>query len=134
MVCIYCSSATQVTNSRHQKRANQVWRRRKCVNCGAIFSTTEVADSSQALSVNIDKSIQPFSRDILFISLYDSLKHRKDAMRDASALTTTIVSMLYPLADEAVVERDVVATISYTVLERFDKVAATHYKAFHPAN
>lgn len=132
MVCIYCGSDTQVTNSRHQKRANQVWRRRKCLNCGALFSTTEGADTSQALSVQKKNGLEPFSRDMLLLSVYDSLRHRKTALQDATALTSTIISALTPLADNAVIERDVIVTITTTVLGRFDKPAAISYSAFHP--
>jgi transcriptional repressor NrdR len=134
MVCVYCGSDTQVTNSRHQKRANQVWRRRKCTSCGAIFSTLEGIDTSQALSVQKKNGLEPFSRDTLLITVYDSLRHRKTALRDATALTATIISTLTPLADNAVIDRDVVATVTATVLQRFDKPAATHYRAFHPVS
>jgi transcriptional repressor NrdR len=132
MVCIYCGSETQVTNSRHQKRANQVWRRRKCVNCGAIFSTLEGVNTSQALSVQKKNGLEPFSRDTLLITVYDSLRHRKTALQDATALTSTIISTLTPLADNAVIDRDVIVTVTITILQRFDKPAATHYQAFHP--
>ena len=132
MVCIYCSSETKVTNSRHQKRLNQVWRRRKCLSCGAIFSTLEGANTSQALSVLKKNGLEPFSRDTLFVSVYDSLRHRKTVLGDATALTSTIISTLTPLATDAVVDRDVIVTITTTVLQRFDKPAASHYQAFHP--
>lgn len=134
MVCIYCGHETQVTNSRHQKRVNQVWRRRKCVQCGAIFSTLEGANTSQALSVQQKNGLEPFSRDTLFISVYDSLRHRNSALADATALTATIISTVTPLAENAVIDRDVLTTVATTVIERFDTVAATHYRAFHPVN
>jgi transcriptional repressor NrdR len=132
MLCVYCGGDTQVINSRLQKRVNNVWRRRKCPGCGAIFSTTESPDASQALTIRKDKQLSPFVRDNLFISVYDSLKHRKDALNEATALTATIVSNLYPLAEAAVIDRAVVVTITSTILGRYDKVAATHYAAFHP--
>jgi transcriptional repressor NrdR len=132
MVCIYCGHDTQVTNSRHQKRLNQVWRRRKCTYCGAIFSTTEGANTSQALSVQKNNGLEPFSRDKLFVSVYDSLRHRKTVLDDATALTGTIISTLTPLAEGAAIDRDVVITVTTTVLQRFDKPAASHYQAFHP--
>jgi transcriptional regulator NrdR family protein len=109
-----------------------VWRRRKCVACGAIFSTTEGANTSQALSVHKNNGLEPFSRDTLFISVYDSLRHRKTVLDDATALTSTIISTLTPLAADAVIDRDIIVTITTTVLQRFDKPAATHYQAFHP--
>ena len=130
--CIYCSSDTKVTNSRLQKRLNHVWRRRKCLSCGAIFSTTESFNTSQALSVQKKHRLEPFSRDTLLMSVYDSLRHRKTALEDAAALTTTIVSLLTSMATDAVLERDVIVTVTITVLERFDRAAATSYQAFHP--
>ena len=132
MVCIYCGSETKVTNSRHQKRLNHVWRRRKCVVCKAIFSTTESADAVSALRVSNAGVLEPFLRDNLLMSVYDSLRHRKHALTDATSLTATIVSNMYDLADNGVIDRDAVVTVTTTVLERFDHVAATHYKAFHP--
>jgi transcriptional regulator NrdR family protein len=134
MVCIYCGSETNVTNSRHQKRLNHVWRRRKCQVCNAIFSTTEAADAVSALRVRSSRALEPFLRDNLLMSVYDSLRHRKSAITDATSLTATIVSNMYDLADNGVIEREAIITVTSAVLERFDKVAATHYKAFYPIN
>lgn len=132
MVCIYCGSDTKVTNSRHQKRLNHVWRRRKCIFCKAVFTTTETADSVSALRINFNGRMEPFLRDNLLISVYDSLKHRKSALTDATGLTATIVSNVYDLTDNGVVDREAVVTVTLAILERFDPVAATHYRAFHP--
>lgn len=131
MVCIYCSHDTQVINSRHQKRLNQVWRRRKCLSCGAVFTTNESVDLSGVLRVRKSTALEPFSRDILLLSVYESLKHRKSALQDAGALTSTIVAALHPLAEDTVLDRDVITTVTSSVLERFDRLAASHYAAFH---
>lgn len=133
MVCIYCSSDTKVTNSRHQKRANNVWRRRQCQTCHTVFSTIEAPDMELSITVKQrGGDLKPFLRDQLLISVYDSLKHRKSALADATSLTDTVVSNLYTLAEASVLERDVIVTVVTTVLEHFDGAAATHYKAFHP--
>lgn len=132
MVCIYCSSKTEVFNSRHQKRLNQVWRRRRCVACQAVFTTIEGADTSQTISVEKNGRSEPFSRESLLITVYDSLKHRKSAIQDATALTATIVSIIHTLVSNATIDRDQIVETVGTVLERFDKVAAVHYRAFHP--
>jgi transcriptional repressor NrdR len=132
MVCIYCRHETQVVNSRHQKKANQVWRRRRCVECSAVFSTLEAPDTTQALRVMKSTGLEPFSRDNLLLSIYDSLKHRKTAMSDATALTSTVIIQLFPLIKQAVVDREEIVQVTSEVLRRFDKVAATHYRAFHP--
>ncbi len=132
MVCVYCGHSTQVINSRHQKKVNQVWRRRQCTNCQAIFTTREAVDTTQALRIKKDKAYQPFSRDTLLLSIYDSLKHRKTAETDATALTATIMTKLYPLIHDATLNRTDITKTATAVLTRFDKAAATHYHAFHP--
>lgn len=79
------------------------------------------------------RRLEPFQRDKLFMSIYDSLKHRKTALSDASGLTDTVISQLYPLMKDAVVERMAIIRAVTEVLTRFDGVAATHYDAFHPS-
>lgn len=135
MVCIYCGKDTKVTNSRHQKRANNVWRRRECIACHTVFSTVEAPDMELSITVKqIDGSLTPFLRDQIFVSVYDSLKYRKSALTDATGLTDTVLSNLYSLAEQSILDRDVIVTIVTTVLERYDSTAATHYKAFHPVD
>jgi len=74
MVCIYCSGDTQVINSRLQKRPNQVWRRRKCLECGATFTTHELAAYEGSWRVKSSSAgLQPFNKNKLFLSLYKSL-------------------------------------------------------------
>jgi transcriptional repressor NrdR len=135
MVCIYCHGDTRVTNSRLQKQANQVWRRRQCIECGNNFTTHEIADSRTAIIVRYSpKVLKPFSRDTLFISVYESCKHRAQAVSDASALTQTILAKLYDHLDDSVLERDTIAAVTLAVLGRFDSSAATMYSAYHPAS
>lgn len=132
MVCVYCSSSTQVTNSRLQRGANQVWRRRSCASCGNTFTTHEVADLSAALVVRYSaRDLRPFSRDMLFISIYESCRHRPAAITDAGGLTQTILTLLRPYIAEGTVLREQIVLIASEVLRRFDATAATVYAAFH---
>ena len=132
MVCIYCGHQTQVGNSRHQQRSNSVWRRRKCEKCKAIFTTVERVDLLKSLALNINGTLQPFSRDVLFIDVYHSLKHRKTALADATALTDTIIGRVLPKVSDGIVEAtDLIKTCAET-LKRFDKTAAVYFAAYHP--
>jgi transcriptional regulator NrdR family protein len=132
MVCIYCQSETRVINSRLQKRVNNIWRRRKCESCKAVFTSVESPAFDKQLTVQQSPShVQPFSRDQLFLSVYDSLKHRKTALNDASALTDTIVGHLLPRIQNAALESITIAEEANKILKRFDKVASVHYRAFH---
>jgi transcriptional regulator NrdR family protein len=133
MVCLYCRGKTQVVNSRHQKRLNQTWRRRKCSSCSNIFSTTEKINYSTTLLItNKTGTISDFSKDKLLLSVYRSLGHRDDAINDAVALTDTIMSsIIKPLATPLVDTASIVKT-TYLVLSNFDKAAAVHYRAYYP--
>jgi transcriptional repressor NrdR len=132
MVCIQCGGETAVTNSRHQKRLNQVWRRRHCKSCGAIFTTEESASYGGSWTVQGHSgTLSPFSRDKLLLSLHRSLQHRKSALNDASALADTVIKKLSGLAKEGRLESQQIKQAAQVALNRFDKAASVHYAAFH---
>lgn len=132
MVCIYCSSETHVINSRSQKRSNSIWRRRKCLNCSSVFSTTEHIDYEKSWVVQYSDSKKlPFLRDLLYISIYKSLQHRQSSTLDAAGLTATIISSLQKYQANGCLPAAAIATITLDCLKRFDAAAATYYQAFH---
>jgi transcriptional regulator NrdR family protein len=132
MVCIHCSAETQVINSRHQKKINQVWRRRRCSH-GHIFTTQEQTDYSAVWQVkSATGKLEPFQRDKLFLSLLSSLGHRKTSLTDAGALADTITSRLEIPNNDAVIPVGQIVTNTQVVLNRFDTAASVHYRAFHP--
>lgn len=133
MVCIYCTGATQVINSRQQRQYNNIWRRRQCVSCKAIFTTHEQADLAAGLMVKAGASPrpQPFLRDKLFLSIHASCQHRADALQEAAELTRTVIAKLQARPG-ALISPSEITHAATTVLHRFDPVAATFYKAYHP--
>lgn len=132
MVCIHCCSETKVTNSRPQKRNNQVWRRRECHNCYAVFTTEESVQYSGAWTVRSKTgSLQPFSRDKLLVSLLRSLEHRKTALDDATALVETIIKKLASTVNNGKIETAQIVQITQVALNRFDSAASVSYSAFH---
>ena len=134
MVCIYCYNDTHVYNSRQKTRNPSVWRRRRCNVCVAQFSTLEMPDYASALVVrSMNGKLYPFSRDKLFLSLYNALGHRQDARDVATELTHTVIgSMLRKktVKDGAISVNDL-STHAYITLKRFDPLAAHTYKAYH---
>lgn len=131
MHCLYCGGTTKVVNSRKQGLTS-VWRRRQCNKCRAIFTTTEKVDLTSSVLVRNNRGhLQPFSRDLLMLSIYDSLRHRKTATNDSTHLVETIWKKLLPLIKAAVLDKSIITTKTYETLKKFDAVAATHYKAFH---
>lgn len=132
MVCIYCGSPTQVVNSRAQKRLMQVWRRRHCSHCGAVFTTHELVDLASGFAVrHADGSIKPFSRDKLYTSVLRACGHREGAIDEAGALTATIISKLRRQTDLATLKPEYIARISLETLQQFDTAAGVQYGAYH---
>jgi transcriptional regulator NrdR family protein len=133
MVCIYCGSKTKVINSRSQKKLNQTWRRRECLNCRAVVTSVEGVNlPTSVLFIRNQGVSEPFQRDILFISVYESLLHRNDAVVAATALTSTVLSKLMDQIEQAGLQRQNVIQTTTEVLKRFDKAAAVHYQAYYP--
>ena len=132
MVCIYCSGETRVINSRPKKRTRQTWRRRECKDCGSIFTTVESIELSGSVLVKYkNNDTEPFVREILYISVYNSLKHRKDAEKSAVALTDTIISRILPLITSAQLSSSEIVATTYKVLSNFDKPASVYYNSYH---
>ena len=148
MVCPYCGGNLAVNNSRPQKSRNQTWRRRPCKACGAVFTSIEYLELSQAVIVSkpsdspaagaqpaqrIVTDLQPFSRDKLFISLYESLRHRPTASSDARGLCDTVTAHIISHASTGHVAADTIRIAALNTLQKFDAAAASHYAAFHKA-
>lgn len=97
------------------------------------MTTTEGIDYAKTLVYRGREShIEPFSRTKLFISIYEAVKHRKEALEAAEALTDTIMSQLLSQIDDATIERVKLVQVASTVLQHFDNAAAIHYQAYNP--
>lgn len=131
MRCVYCGGDTNVSNSRRQRRNNQIWRRRKCKACGAIFTSHEAIDLSSTLLVVSGGSTRPFITDILFTEVLLALQDRKDCYSAAREATSTIVGQLLRPPAEPVVGTKQISQIAAKVLRRLDKRAYLRYLAEH---
>lgn len=131
MNCPYCDSDSHVTNSRHQKRTNSVWRRRQCKKCDAIWTTTERLQGSGTYKIKADKHLIDFHPEILLISLYEALKHRKTPEIDAQYVYGTVLANIQN-AKEPVFTTNQIAKECYGVLKNYDKLSADLYKTLHP--
>lgn len=134
MHCPYCGSKTEVTNSRYKPSNNQVWRRRGCIDCAAVFTTHEAISLPSSIMVNYKNSSYVFDPDKLYVSIYDSLRHRKDPYQDARGLYDTITKYIIESLQNASIDRDQIVAITVSTLRRFDQAASTQYAAFHPTN
>lgn len=133
MECIYCSAPTKVTNSRPHQKTPGIWRRRKCLGCGAIFTSREAPDYDKSLVVKQSNAkLVPFERDKLFSSLLAVCGHRQHAVKDSTALTATIIQKLVPKAQDGLLTKQQIIETTAQVLKRFDAAAAVQYDAYHP--
>ncbi len=132
MDCYICGNDTKVVNSRSQSRLNQVWRRRVCVNCDYIFTTNEKINLEASMSVRLkDDSVGPFIKEKLLISVNSSLGHRKNHVIESIALTDTVLTKLQSKYKTPLLSRNNIVSTVKEVLDNFDKVASTHYDAYH---
>lgn len=133
MVCIYCGGSTQVVNSRPQKQLNQIWRRRQCNLCGAIFSTNEAPQLASSFMIrNKYGALEAFSRDKLLMSIHESCKHRSNAIEDSSAITLNIIGKLTGFSATGEILRSELVALVLVVLDSFDSTAANVYRGLHP--
>jgi transcriptional repressor NrdR len=135
MVCIYCGEKTEIINSRPQHRSNNVWRRRQCNSCKSIFTTAESVDYATAWTVrSLSGRYEPFSRDKLFISIFESCKHRKRPLNDATDLTQTVIKKLLSEVKDGSMRAPDISRVTQVVLNRFDQAASVYYQSFHRKN
>lgn len=122
-----------MANSRPQKRLNQIWRRRSCTTCGAVFTTHESLDYSKGLVVQNDKNkITPFQREKLFLSIYRSCRHRKNSLEDAIGLTETVIGKITKLVTGGSISASILAQEAFETLQNFDQAGSVQYSAYHP--
>lgn len=86
-----------------------------------------------ATSILIERNgaLEGFDRDTLLLSIYDTLKHRETALKDAQGLTRTIIAHALKTATDSVITRANLIQEALQVLKRFDTAAATMYHAYH---
>lgn len=108
-----------------------MWRRRRCVGCGAVFSTQETPKYELTWRVRHDGRLEPFSRLRLFMSLHRSCNHRETALSDAEGLMETVIRKLAQDSQDGCIEKgDIVRTVQ-VALNRFDSAASVYYSARH---
>lgn len=99
--------------------------------CHSIFTTYETPELSKSIVVQYSQTdLRPFSRDTLFISVYESCRHQEKSSEHASALTETIIKQLLS-ENGGSVDRQAIIEKCVEVLKRFDGAAATIYSAYH---
>ena len=102
------------------------------MHCGSLVTTYETVALEASIVVQYAATdLRPFSRDMLFISIYESCKHRPTALADAAALTQTIMGKIFTRPLAPAITREAIIAATQSTLELFDAAAATYYTAYH---
>lgn len=134
MVCVYCGAKTEVTNSRLQKRSNNVWRRRKCNSCKATFTTHETPYLQNLASVQPKNGeISPFIPEKLFAEIVETLKGTKEPYAVATEITAVISHNLMKNASKGPIKAQEISLNVGQALKKFNKQAWLRYVSEHPS-
>jgi transcriptional repressor NrdR len=133
MVCPLCfNSKTKVYNSRTTKRANSLWRRRRCPVCKKEFTTHETIDAEAFLLVTeTGQKAKPFSKAKLVLSLVRACDHRQD--ESAYWLAETVEQKLIQAhANKAgPITTEDIKNFTLLALKRYDAQAFIKYLSYH---
>lgn len=131
MFCLKCGHThLRVTNSRQGTKRPSVWRRRKCLNCGFIFTTYEEISLDQ-LTVTAGKHTIPFSDARLLLSISRCLEHKDEKKAEhAKWLSHHIISELVKQKSNTI-STGAITMLTFETLKRFDELASIQYAARH---
>jgi transcriptional repressor NrdR len=132
MFCINCfHTNTSVVNSRPHKKQPAVWRRRKCGNCGEVFTTFErpsLADNKPVVLPSGETGT--FNLGKLIISINKAFTHAPDAAEyNALWLAQTVEDTLS--TQHTTITPEDIEAVTHQTLKRFDELAAVQYGAQH---
>ena len=139
MKCPYCESAgkvskTDVINSRKGKGGEEVWRRRQCLKCREIFTTTEHFSHDSISVVKRNLSRKRFVYEKLFTSILNAISAGKgrdqgdDAMK-AKLLTKETIEKLFLIKSKYISTKDIMRA-AHSVLEKEDTFFALRYAMY----
>ena len=130
MVCMKCRSPhSEVVNTRSTRGGSQIWRRRRCVECGKVTTTYERQDLS-FIQVSSDSNETPYRRSFLFSSLLKVIPDSSLDVIDVDNLVDTIEQKIaargQDAIDVAVIRQLVLETLKPTDINVFMNYLVRH--------
>jgi transcriptional repressor NrdR len=119
MFCINCfHENTKVVNTRARTKQPQIWRRRKCSNCGKAFTTYERPSLVDNKVVFLDNGKdKKFNLGKLIISIADSFSHAPiEAKYDALWLAQSVEDILS--TQHVVITPGDIGAVTHAVLKK----------------
>lgn len=135
MKCPFCkSSKTDVINSRKTSDGVGVWRRRKCLKCEEIYTTTEYFSHDSLFVVKRNLVRKKFVYEKLFVSIFNAviggkIRDQGDDASKAKRLTREIINEIIKLRSKYVSTKEIVS-FSYKILEKENPFFATRYAMY----
>jgi transcriptional repressor NrdR len=132
MFCINCfNNSTKVLNSRPHKKQPSVWRRRKCQNCGTLFTTYERPSLADNKKITLsDNKTETFNLGKLIQSIAKAFAHSPHHAQYSSLWLAMSVEDILSTQREVITTEDITAT-THDVLKHYDPLAAMQYAAQH---
>lgn len=129
MVCPSChNTKTKVNNSRKHQDGFSVWRRRECLDCRNVMTTTEKISLESTIVINdSDSSLTPLRYLDIFVSIYNALGGTKDLIREAEALSDTCLTKILKLKKIRLRPREIQGVV-FETLDSYNKLAGRRYK------
>ncbi len=136
MKCPYCTiqkkkSKTDVINSRQGKGGGEVWRRRQCLTCKEVFTTSEHFSYDSLFVIKRNLTRKRFVYEKLFASILNAISAGKgrdqgdDAMK-AKALTKEVIHELFLIKSKYVSTKDIIRAVHH-ILQKEDAFFALRY-------
>lgn len=123
------SPHSEVVNTRTTRGGSQVWRRRRCADCGKVITTYERQDLSFLQVVGSSKT-SSYRRSFLFMSLMKSIEADHITDVDIDNLIDTIEQKLV-LRGQDEVPADIIRRLCLEALKAVDMNAFMRYMATH---
>lgn len=129
MKCAYCGSKkTEVFNSRSTRNGTQIWRRRRCQDCGEVMTSYERPDLSAVLYIDTGaKKKARYSRTKLLISLVRAFE-QSSKLTDLENIIDTIEQRLMALQTDYVTSAELAEVVLRTI-KPVDTAAFVKYLA-----
>lgn len=135
MKCPFCKSIkTDVINSRKTNDEVGVWRRRKCLKCGEIYTTTEYFSHDSLFVVKRNLVRKKFVYEKLFVSIFNAviggkIRDQGDDAAKAKRLTREIINEIMKLRSKYISTKEIVS-FAYRILEKENQFFANRYAIY----
>lgn len=136
MYCPFChSDQVIVSNSRPSHKNIQIWRRRKCLKCGGVFTTREKMTASFLVVEKHDGRHVQYAHSKLFASVYRSIIGRKridqgEASKIAENITQKIEEKLITGKNRVVKTSDLIVLVIKTLAKPYPGSALRYFAYF----